>query len=165
MKKRLFFIFLFWLAGIATATATGLQLSLKLPPQVGEYHNPYVAVWLEDNSGKSVRTLMLWRERSKWLKDIRRWWRKVGRKDENLVDAVTSATRAAGLYQLNFQALDDDKNTLAAGDYILHIEVVRENGGRGMIKQKFTLNGTKQIFHLESNSEIAKSIFTIKGKQ
>jgi hypothetical protein len=165
MKKRLFFIFLFWLTGIATATATELKLSLKLPPQVGEYHNPYVAVWIEDNSGKSVRTLVLWREGNKWLKDIRRWWRKVGRKDENLVDAVTSATRAAGLYQLNFKALDDDKNNLAAGDYILHIEVVRENGGRGMIKQKFTLNGASQVFHLASNSEIAKSIFTIKEKQ
>ncbi|MFT5759627.1 MAG: hypothetical protein ACI9LM_004394 [Alteromonadaceae bacterium] len=165
MKKQLFFIFLFWLAGIATVSATGLQLSLKLPPQVGEYHNPYVAVWIEDTSGKSVRTLVLWREGSKWLKDIRRWWRKVGRKDESLVDAVTSATRAAGSYQLSFQAFDDDKKNLAAGDYILHIEVVRENGGRGIIKQKFTLNGTSQTFHLESNAEIEKSIFTIKEKQ
>jgi hypothetical protein len=50
-----------------------LQLSLNLPPQAGEYHNPYVAVWIEDSAGESVRMLVLWREGSKWLKDIRRW--------------------------------------------------------------------------------------------
>lgn len=162
MKKHLFFILLFWIGGTGSLSATELQLALKLPPQSGEYHNPYVAVWIEDNTGKSVRTLVLWREGSKWLKDIRRWWRKVGRKDATLVDAITSATRAAGSYQLTFQALDDDKNKLAPGSYILHLEVVRENGGRAIIKQRFTLNGTSQTFTLAPNPEVAKSIFTIK---
>lgn len=162
MKKKLFFILVLWFCGIATLSATELQLSLNLPPQSGEYHNPYVAIWVEDSAGKSVRTLVLWREGNKWLKDIRRWWRKVGRKNENLVDAVTSATRAAGNYQLNFKALDDEQHNLSVGTYILNIEVVRENGGRSMIKQKFTLNGTSQIFKLISSSEIAKSTFTIK---
>jgi hypothetical protein len=46
--------------------------------------------------------------------------------------------------------------------YVLNIEVVRKNGGRAIIKQKFTLNGASQTFKLASNSEIAKSSFTIK---
>lgn len=162
MNSKLFFVLCLWLGCLSVSSATELQLSLKLPTQQGEYHNPYVAVWVEDNKGKSVRTLALWRENSKWLKDIRRWWRKVGRKDANLVDAVTSATRAAGDYQLNFEALDDDKQSLPNGDYVLNIEVVRENGGRGMTKQKFTLNGSSQTFKLAANSEAAQSIFTIK---
>jgi hypothetical protein len=162
MSKQLFIVIFIWLSSLTSVSATELTLSLKLPAQQGEYHNPYVAVWLEDTTGKSVRTLVLWREGSKWLKDIRRWWRKVGRKDEQLVDAITSATRAAGLYQLSFKALDDNKKTLPHGDYVLNIEVVRENGGRGMTKQKFTLNGTNQTFNLVKNAEIAKSIFTIK---
>jgi len=162
MSKQLFIIFFIWLGSVTSVSATELELSLKLPAQQGEYHNPYVAVWLEDTSGKSVRTLVLWREGSKWLKDIRRWWRKVGRKDRQLVDAITSATRAAGLYQMSFTALDDNKNKLADGDYILNIEVVRENGGRGMTKQKFTLNGTNQKFTLAKNTELSSSTFTIK---
>jgi hypothetical protein len=163
MKVKVLFIMFLWLGGMATSSAAELQLSLTLPSKAGEYHNPYVAVWLEDSSGKSVRTLVLWRERAKWLKDIRRWWRKVGRKDSELVDSITSATRAAGRYQLDFNALDDDKDPLAAGDYVLNVEVVRENGGRGIIKQKFTLNGADQTFTLAANSEMAKSMFTIKG--
>lgn len=119
-------------------------------------------MWLEDTSGKSVRTLVLWREGSKWLKDIRRWWRKVGRKDEQLVDAMTSATRAAGLYQLSFRALDDNNKNLPNGEYILNIEVVRENGGRGMTKQTFILNGANQTFTLAKNAELSNSTFTIK---
>jgi hypothetical protein len=162
MRKNLLLIIFIWLSSTTTLFATELQLSLNLPQQSGEYHNPYVAVWIENSKGKSVRTLVLWREGSKWLKDIRRWWRKVGRKDETLVDAITSATRAAGSYQLTFQALDDDKNRLASGNYILHLEVVRENGGRAIIKQKFTLNGTSQTFTLVPNPEVTKSIFTIK---
>ncbi len=162
MSKQLSIIFFIWLGSLPSVSATELSLSLKLPTQQGEYHNPYVAVWLEDTSGKSVRTLALWREGSKWLKDIRRWWRKVGRKDAQLVDAMTSATRAAGLYQLSFKALDDNKNNLPEGDYILNIEVVRENGGRGMTKQKFTLNGTNQTFTLAKTAEISNSTFTIK---
>lgn len=162
MRKNLLLIIFIWLSSTTTLFATELKLSLNLPQQSGEYHNPYVAVWIENSKGKSVRTLVLWREGSKWLKDIRRWWRKVGRKDETLVDAITSATRAAGNYQLTFHALDDDKNQLASGNYILHLEVVRENGGRAIIKQKFTLNGTSQTFTLAPNPEVAKSIFTIK---
>jgi len=162
MSKQLFIMFFIWLGSINSVLATELAISLKLPAQQGEYHNPYVAVWLEDTSGKSVRTLVLWREGSKWLKDIRRWWRKVGRKDAELVDAITSATRAAGHYQLSFMALDDDKNNLPQGDYILNIEVVRENGGRGMTKQKFSLNGTNQTFTLATNAELSNSTFTIK---
>lgn len=156
---------LIWLGGvssISSVNATELQLSLKLPTQQGEYHNPYVAIWIENASGKSVRTLALWRGESKWLKDIRRWWRKVGRKDAQLVDAMTSATRAAGKYPLTFQALDDQQRALPAGNYVLNIEVVRENGGRGMSKQKFTLNGTSQKFTLAANTELASTTFTIK---
>lgn len=161
MKKILFIALFLWLGG-ASVSATELQLTLRLPSQSGEYHNPYVAVWLENSSGKSVKTLVLWREGAKWLKDMRRWWRKVGRKDSQLVDAVTSATRAAGRYKLTFDALDDNNNSLPFGNYVLNIEVVRENGGRSMIKQKFTLNGENQTFKLVPSSELATSTFTIK---
>ena len=50
-----------------------------------------------------VTTLALWYdldnpkdEGDKWLKDIRQWWRRVGRDVEVPIDGVTSATRAPG---------------------------------------------------------------------
>lgn len=165
MKKVMILMsLLLSLSGVSSVSeaATELKLDLNLPAQSGEYHNPYVAVWIENERGQSVRTLVLWREGAKWLKDIRRWWRKVGRKDEAIVDAMTSATRPAGSYQLKFKALDDQRQPLKHGSYVLRIEIVRENGGRSMTKQPFTLNGENHQFTLAKSLEIAQSLFTIK---
>jgi len=165
MKKLMILMsLLLSLSGVSSVSeaATELKLDLNLPAQSGEYHNPYVAVWIENERGQSVRTLVLWREGAKWLKDIRRWWRKVGRKDEAIVDAMTSATRPAGNYQLKFKALDDQLQPLKYGNYVLRIEIVRENGGRSMTMQPFTLNGENHQFTVAKSLEIAQSLFTIK---
>lgn len=146
----------------AKAQATEIELSINLAKQSGEYHNPYVAAWIENDSGKSVRTLVLWREGAKWLKDLRTWWRKVGRRNKTLVDGITSATRPAGNYNLSFPAVDDNKKPLAQGDYTLKVEVVRENGGRAIIKQKFSINGQAQSYTLKATPETNQATFSIK---
>ncbi len=138
-----------------------LAFTLNLKQQQGEYHPPYVAAWIENSQKKSVRTLLLWRKEPKWLKDIRRWWRNVGRKDAELVDAITSATHAAGKFPLSFFATDDEKKSLSAGDYTLYIEVVREKGGRALLKQKFTLNNQTQQFTLKATAETGAITFTV----
>ncbi|MBQ4863789.1 DUF2271 domain-containing protein [Pseudoalteromonas sp. MMG013] len=144
------------------AQSTEIELSINLAKQTGEYHNPYVAVWIEDDAGKSVRTLLLWREGAKWLKDIRTWWRKVGRRAPELVDSITSATRPAGDYRLNFKASDDQGNRLENDNYTLKVEVVRENGGRAIIKKKFSLNGQAQTYTLKATPETNIATFSIK---
>lgn len=138
-----------------------LTIKLTLKQQQGEYHPPYVAAWIESSQRKSVRTLLLWREKSKWLKDIRRWWRNVGRKDADLVDAITSATHAAGSFPLSFKLTDDQQNALPKGNYTLYIEVVREKGGRALLKQKFNLNNETQQFTLNETAETAVITFTV----
>lgn len=147
-----------------TVPPAEITIELALKKQSGEYHRPYVASWIETVKGKSVRTLLLWREQAKWLKDIRRWWRKAGRKDANLVDAITSATRAAGKFQLSFLAEDDDKKSLKNGQYTLFIEVVRENGGRAIIRQPFSLNGSKETFSLAATNETDQIKFSVNPK-
>jgi hypothetical protein len=147
-----------------TITPTEITIELALKQQSGEYHRPYVASWIETSKGKSVRTLLLWREQAKWLKDIRRWWRKAGRKDADLVDGITSATRAAGKFQLSFLAEDDDKKSLENGQYTLFIEVVRENGGRAIIRQPFFLNGNKETFSLAATNETDEIKFSVNPK-
>lgn len=162
MMFKTFFILLMLIAFNTHLKATELSLSINLAKQTGEYHNPYVAAWIEDETGQSVRTLLLWREGAKWLKDLRTWWRKVGRKNPSLVDGITSATRPAGNYKLNFSTLDDQDSPLKKGTYILKVEVVRENGGRAIIKQNFTLNGQAQSFTLPSTQETEQALFIIK---
>ena len=139
-----------------------LIIDLTLPSQNGPYHRPYVAQWIENDAGKSVRTLTLWREQAKWLKDLRSWWRKVGRKDRELVDAITSATRPAGHYHLEFKANGDDGLALPEGSYTLCIEVVREHGGRSMVKKTFYLNGEHQRIDIQSDLEVGQSTFTVE---
>jgi hypothetical protein len=147
-----------------TLHPTEITIELALKQQSGEYHRPYVASWIESSKGKSVRTLLLWREQAKWLKDIRRWWRKAGRKDAVLVDGITAATRAAGKFQLSFMAQDDNKKLLKNGQYTLFIEVVRENGGRAIIRQPFSLNGSKETFTLAATNETDQITFSINPK-
>lgn len=147
-----------------TLHPTEITIELALKQQSGEYHRPYVASWIESSKGKSVRTLLLWREQAKWLKDIRRWWRKAGRKDAVLVDGITAATRAAGKFQLSFMAQDDNKKLLKNGQYTLFIEVVRENGGRAIIRQPFSLNGSKETFTLAATNETDQIKFSINPK-
>jgi hypothetical protein len=143
---------------------TKLNIELTLKQQLGEYHPPYVASWIENSQGKPVRTLLLWREKAKWLKDIRRWWRKAGKKDAELVDGITSATRISGKYPLSFLAENDEKKLLQKGKYTLFIEVVRENGGRAIIRQPFSLNGEKAIFTLAATNETDEIKFSINPK-
>lgn len=138
-----------------------LAIKLDLKQQQGEYHPPYVAAWLENTKKDPVRTLLLWRKEPKWLKDIRRWWRNVGRKDAELVDAITSATHAAGTFPLSFKATDDQQQTLPQGDYVLYIEVVREKGGRALLKQAFKINNTAQKFTLNETAETGEITFTV----
>lgn len=145
----------------ANETSGEIGIALTLKQQQGEYHPPYVAAWIENDKRKSVRTLLLWRKEAKWLKDIRRWWRNVGRKDATLVDAITSATHAAGKFPLSFNLTDDKQQQLNHGEYTLYIEVVREKGGRALLKQPFNLNKTAQTFALKETAETGEITFTI----
>ncbi|TEW54592.1 DUF2271 domain-containing protein [Psychromonas sp. RZ22] len=126
-----------------------LDVHLELPViETTSYARPYVAVWLENEQKKSVRTLQLWVGKDDWLKDLRSWWRKVGRNDRQLVDAVTSASRPAGKYRFTWDGLNDQGERIEQGEYTLYIEVVREHGGRNILRQKLQLfeNGfSKQL--------------------
>ena len=63
------------------AHAGTLELTVEIPKlNVAEYHRPYIAIWIEDASGKVAANLSVWydiklkdQEGEKWLKDIRQW--------------------------------------------------------------------------------------------
>jgi len=117
------------------------------------YARPYVAVWIEDEKRKPVKTIQLWVGKDEWLKDLRSWWRKVGRYDRELVDAVTSATRPAGQYRFVWDGTNDDGQRLEQGDYTLHVEVVREHGGRNYLRQKMQLADSEVHYQIKPTEE------------
>lgn len=110
------------------AQASQLELSVQLPTiQTSEYHRPYVAIWVANQQHRAVKTLAVWHDRNKWLKDLRQWWRRQGRTMTMPADGISSATRPAGKYTLQW---NDQQLALPAGDYWLNVEVAREVGGR-----------------------------------
>ncbi|ASF15386.1 hypothetical protein NUITMVS3_32330 [Shewanella xiamenensis] len=140
----------------AVLAAPKMTVDLTLPEITeGQYHRPYVAVWVEDAKGQTVKTISLWvwDEGHKWLKDIRRWWRKAGREDMSFVDGIASATRPAGHYKINWDLKDDAGKPLVPASYTVFIEVVREHGGRDLVRQNFDLSAGDFTAQLPATTE------------
>ena len=129
--------------------AVGADLAVKFDiPQlnVAEYHRPYVALWLERGDNAFVSNLAVLYDvkkkdnaGTKWVKDLRTWWRKSGRELTLPMDGVSGATRAAGEQKLNFGAARVQFDKLPPGDYQLVIEAAREAGGRELVRVPFKL--------------------------
>jgi hypothetical protein len=108
---------------------------------VAEYHRPYVAVWLERADQGHAANLAVWydlklrnNEGTKWLKDMRSWWRKSGRDLTMPADGLSGATRAPGEHVLQFAGARAPLDKLPAGDYQLVVEAAREGGGRELVR-------------------------------
>lgn len=132
------------LSGFAAAPALAASgsVSVTIPRlPVAEYHKPYVAIWLEQ-PGQPARTVAVWyspkgeaREPgTKWLADIRTWWRKGGRSLALPADGISGATRGPGVHKVALPL-----NGLAPGAYTLNVEAAREVGGRELVSLPFTL--------------------------
>ncbi|MDX3910416.1 MAG: DUF2271 domain-containing protein [Sphingobium sp.] len=128
----------------APASAQTMNVSVTIPRlTVAEYHRPYVAIWLE-KEGAAARTLSVWYdydmrngEGTKWLRDVRQWWRVSGRSMSFPADGVSGATRAPGEQKI---ALTPGKGPLGAmspGTYTLVVEAAREVGGRELVRLPF----------------------------
>lgn len=128
-----------------------LTVDFSLPEfSSNNYNKPYVAIWAETD--KKNETLLLWHssrgKEDKWLVDIRRWWRKVGRYNTAPADALTGATKGPGSYQVNL-----DTGNLK--QFNLMIEVVREDGGRSLLRQPIDVSTSAQ-YTLSSDVEIGQ---------
>ncbi len=145
------------LAAAAFATplaAAELKVKVEIPTlEVAEYHRPYVAVWVERADASVAANLAVWYQQdrpkpadapqgngqsgTKWLPDLRQWWRRSGRSLSLPVDGVTGATRPAGVHELNFESAKAPLNGLQAGSYNLVVEAAREVGGRELLRLPF----------------------------
>lgn len=128
----------------APANAQTLTLSVTIPRlSVAEYHRPYVTIWIE-KEGAAPRSLAVWYdfdkakgEGTKWLRDVRQWWRASGRTMSFPADGVTGATRAPGEQKVAFTAGKGPLGALGPGNYTLLVESAREVGGREVLRLPF----------------------------
>jgi FAD:protein FMN transferase len=134
-------------------------------PQGGRYHRPYVAVWVEDEAGKPVRTLSAWLNTSgrgpRYIRELRRWF-AAEREQENaggpdLVATVSSATRLPGQYSVTWNGRDDRGNVVDQGTYRLFIEAAREHGTYQLMQQDLTLTTKPVAADLPGNEEIGRA--------
>ncbi len=155
----------------APAAAEEMALSIEIPRlKVAEYHQPYVAVWIENSAGKAVVDLAHWydidmrkNEGVKWLPDLRLWWRRSGRSLTMPVDAVSGPTRAPGKHALSFSSKSSAVRKLSPGSYKLKVEAAREVGGREVLTIPFSWPpASSKVGSVTGTKELRKVTFSIK---
>ena len=132
------------------AAAAELSLAIEVPQMaVAEYHRPYVAMWLEKEDQSVAANLAVWyesarkegagpkKEGTKFLAELRQWWRRSGRNQTFPIDGVTGPTRPAGTHQVRFTSAQPPLASLAPGKYQLVVEAARESGGREVVRIPF----------------------------
>ncbi|WP_340315943.1 DUF2271 domain-containing protein [Rhizorhabdus argentea] len=125
----------------APAMAAG-TVNVTIPRlNVAEYHKPYMAVWIEPAGGGAARTVAVWYDLkkggnepgTKWLSELRAWWRKGGKNVSMPADGISGATRAPGSYVIPLPA------DLKPGAYVLNVEAARETGGREVVSMPISV--------------------------
>lgn len=154
----------------AFSQSSSLLIEFEQPKLAARpYFKPYVAVWLETPKREYVATVALWYqlapskqgegEGSKWLKDLRQWWRKTDTESRKNIDSVTGATRKPGNYKVAWDGNDDKGVKVADGDYVLCFEAAREEGGREFIRIPISL-GAAGSYQKQGDSELGKISIT-----
>lgn len=131
---------------VTPALAADLDVKIEIPKQdVAEYHKPYVAIWVERPDNSVAANLAVWYDidkknnaGTKWLKDMRQWWRRAGNSMTMPVDGVSGATRAPGEATISFSNGKNPLGNLPAGNYELVVEASREGGGREVVSVPFS---------------------------
>src|SRR5579859_17159 len=137
----------------APAAAADLNVTVQIPQlNVAEYHRPYTAVWVEREDHTVAAQLAVWYAQkeskegagTKWLPELRQWWRRGGRDMQMPVDGVSGATRPSGDQKLSFHEGKAPLGALAPGKYELVVEAAREVGGREVVRVPFTWPASAQ---------------------
>jgi hypothetical protein len=139
----------------------------------GRYRRPYVAVWVEDKGGASVRTLALWVSMGgagpfQWLPDLKRWYKsdqdRRRRDKKELFFTISRPTRAPGKYKVIWDGKDDQGKPLPAGEYTVYVEAAREHGTYQSIRKPVALSDKPFTEELKGNVEIRSASIEYRRK-
>ena len=118
----------------------------------GVVRNPYIAVWIEDATGRLVKTVALWYLAGKgdeWLNELARYYSLASRDR-----TPTSGTKAPGAYTLTWDGTDSSKSRVTAGHSHVCLESAREHGPYGLVRQAVTFGATPFTTPLDPAQEL-----------
>lgn len=154
-------------AARATAKETPFDEKLELAVAFtfatsdGRARNPYVAVWLEDAAGTSVRTVDLSIQLGRglqYLRELTRWDNadrtRMSKGGADFVETISGATRVAGSYEVVWDGRDDAGKVLPQGTYTLNVEGSREHGPYELVRGEIAVESTPFAKTLGSNGEL-----------
>jgi hypothetical protein len=153
------------------AVAAEIKADVEIPRlSVAEYHKPYIGMWIERADHSVAANLAIWydtgkrdNEGVKWLKDLRQWWRRIGRNAKMPIDGVSGATRPPGAHDVAFEIGAKSIPALSPGDYTFVIEAARELGGRELIRLPFRWPGNAtQSLSAAGEHELGRVVVTIE---
>lgn len=136
-----------------------ITIDLTLPElDAHPYHKPFVAVWLETPERQPVETIAIWYDDAEWLKDLRQWWRKLGRSQHasSQLDGLSGATQKPGTHTITWQG-----DTALRTAY-LNIEVVREEGGRSYHREAIDLTQAK-VYEVDGSHEYGPTKISVQN--
>jgi FAD:protein FMN transferase len=139
----------------------------------GRYRRPYVAIWVEDGDGMSVRTLALWVSMGgsgpfQWLPDLKRWFkseqdRKAAEK-KDIFFTVSRPTRPPGKYKVIWDGKDNHGKQLSGGNYTITVEAAREHGTYQSMRKQVALSNKPFTEDLKGNVEIRSASIEYRRK-
>lgn len=163
-------------AGASWGEAFELALNFEInrPPAATKgYRRPYVVIWAEDETGRTVRTLVYWvslggQGPDRWLPDLSRWYRddpglSMAEK-KNMVFTTARPTRSPGQYNVIWDGKDAAGRPLPAGPYTLSIEAAREHGTHQLMRKTLTLADRPFVEELKGDVEIKSATLTYRRK-
>ena len=136
-----------------------LTVNVEIPQTQGfGARRPYVAVWIEDKDRFPVRTLAVLFEKSRWLNELRAWYRddrlRAMSEGNEILSSVTSATRSPGKYAFKWDGKDNAGKPVKEGPYTVLVEAAREHGGYSLDRREMIFNGEPAQARLQPSAEL-----------
>ena len=141
-----------------------LTVNVEIPQTQGfGARRPYVAVWIEDKDRFPVRTLAVLFQKTRWLSELRAWYRddrlRAMSEGTEILSSVTSATRSPGKYTFKWEGQDNSGKPVKAGKYTVLVEAAREHGGYNLVRQEINFNGEPSQAQAAPNGELGAIAF------
>lgn len=112
------------------------------------FHNPFIAVYIEDGDGNLVRTinLSIQKAKSRYWPELRSWWRmdqtRISAGGIDDIETISSPTRVPGKYNVIWDGRNEKKQPVVLGEYYLNIEAAMEHGPYDVIREPITISDT-----------------------
>jgi hypothetical protein len=138
----------------------------------GRFHNPYVAVWIEDGNETLVRNVSLNYQvgrGDRWLNHLQRWTNAYNRNAAALgadrIQEVTGPTRIPGTYNFAWDGRDEAKNLVAHGTYYVCIEAAVEKGSYQLLREAIQLSGAPVAKSPADNGDLQRAKFELRSRK